>query len=245
MTAGPELVVLVGPAGAGKSTWAAARYRTSQVVSLDALREVVADDENDQDATADAVALLLAIVDARLSRRLTTVVDATNGVAAERAELLAAAGRHQVPAAAVVFGTALETCLARQRHRPLALPGRRWGRAVPDSVVRNQHQRTLDSLATLTTEGFARITTISPLPEGAPMATEISYQTYDAATDTTSSATFTVAHTVDNLGEADRLAKTHAAEHAGPNVDVDVTAVRRSDGRDLIQEWEHTHADVL
>ncbi|SCL21263.1 AAA family ATPase [Micromonospora aurantiaca (nom. illeg.)] len=155
--AGPELVVLIGAAGAGKSTWAAARYRMSQVVSLDALREVVADDENDQDATADAVALLLAIVDARLSRRLTTVVDATNGVAAERAELLAIADRHQVPAAAVVFGTALETCLARQRRRPVALPGRRWGRAVPDSVVRNQHQRTQDSLATLTAEGFARV----------------------------------------------------------------------------------------
>ncbi|RAO26101.1 Protein-serine/threonine phosphatase [Micromonospora noduli] len=110
--------------------------------------------------TADAVALLLAIVDARLSRWLTTVVDATNGVAAERAELLAAAGRHQVPAAAVVFSTPLETCLARQRHRPLALPGRRWGRAVPDSVVRNQHQRTLASLATLTAEGFAQVLTI-------------------------------------------------------------------------------------
>jgi predicted kinase len=154
---GPHLVVLIGAAGAGKSTWAAARYRTSQVVSLDVLREVVADDENDQDATADAVALLLAIVDARLSRRLTTVVDATNGVAAERAGLLAAAGRHQVPAVAVVFGTPLETCLARQRDRPAALPGRRWGRAVPESVVRNQHQRTRDSLATLTAEGFTHV----------------------------------------------------------------------------------------
>ncbi|WP_091459678.1 AAA family ATPase [Micromonospora inyonensis] len=154
---GPELVVLIGAAGAGKSTWAAARYRPSQVVSLDGLRAVVADDECDQDATADAVALLVTIVNARLSRRLTTVVDATNGVLTERAELLSAAARHQVPAAAVVFGTPLETCLDRQRHRPAALPGRRWGRAVPDSVVRNQHQRTLDSLATLTAEGFARV----------------------------------------------------------------------------------------
>ncbi|WP_018256022.1 AAA family ATPase [Salinispora mooreana] len=157
MTAGPELVVLVGPAGAGKSTWAAARYRTSQVVSLGALREVVADDENDQDATADAVALLLAIVDARLSRQLTTVVDATNGVAAERAELLAIAARHQMPAIAVVIDTTLDRCLDRQRQRPGPLPGRRWGRAVPDSVVRNQHQRTVASLDTLTAEGFVQV----------------------------------------------------------------------------------------
>ncbi|KAB1943158.1 AAA family ATPase [Micromonospora sp. ALFpr18c] len=155
--AAPELVVLIGAAGAGKSTWAADRYRSSQVVSLDALRAVVADDECDQDATADAVALLLAIVDARLSRRLTTVVDATNGVPAERAELLAAAARHQVPTTAVVFGTTLQTCLDRQRQRPGPVPGRRWGRAVPDSVVRNQHQRTRASLDTLTTEGFTRV----------------------------------------------------------------------------------------
>lgn len=72
-----QLVVLIGAAGASKSTWAAARYQASQVVSLDALRVVVADDECDQDANAHAVALLLAIVEARLSRQLATVVDAT------------------------------------------------------------------------------------------------------------------------------------------------------------------------
>lgn len=76
---------------------------------------------------------------------------------AERAELLAIAARHRVPTAAVVFDTALETCLYRQRRRPGPLPGRRWGRAVPDSVAHNQHQRTMASLNTLTAEGFAQV----------------------------------------------------------------------------------------
>jgi predicted kinase len=153
----PALVLLIGAAGSGKSTLARAHYRPEQIVSLDALRAVVADDENDQDATADAVAVLHSIVTARLSRRLTTVVDATNGVAAERAVLLAIAARYRVPAAAVVVDTDLATCLARQHDRPGPLPGRRWGRAVPESVVRNQHARTLMSLSALPGEGVTTV----------------------------------------------------------------------------------------
>lgn len=171
----PELVVLIGPAGAGKSTWAAARYQPHQVHSLDGLRAVVADDECDQDATADARTILAAIVDARLSRRLTTVVDATSTSAADRAWLLALAARHQVPAAAVVFLAPLQVCLARQAGRPGPAPGRRWGRAVPAAVVRDQHAHTLDSLNTLRAEGFTRIVHVDvdqeePMPDpGTPV----------------------------------------------------------------------------
>lgn len=38
---------------------------------------------------------------------------------------------------------------------------------------------------------------------------------------------------------------TTGAGHTGPDVNVDVTAVMRPDGRDLVREWEHTHVDVL
>jgi predicted kinase len=73
----PALIVLIGVAGAGKSTLAA-QWRPSQVLSLDAYRGIVSDDENDQEATADAVMVLHAVLDARLRRNLVTVVDATN-----------------------------------------------------------------------------------------------------------------------------------------------------------------------
>jgi predicted kinase len=43
----PALVVLVGPAGSGKSTWAATRYRAQEVVSSDQLRGVVGSGEYD------------------------------------------------------------------------------------------------------------------------------------------------------------------------------------------------------
>jgi predicted kinase len=153
----PTLVLLVGAAGSGKSTLAREHYQPTQVVSLDHLRAVVADDANDQDATTDAVALLQAIVAARLARRLTTVVDATNGVPSERAVLLALAVQHGVPAAAVVVDTDLQVCLGRQHDRPGPLPGRRWGRAVPESVVRNQHARSRASLMSLPGEGVMTV----------------------------------------------------------------------------------------
>ena len=43
----PALVVLVGPAGSGKSAWAAARYAPREVVSSDQLRAIVGSGEHD------------------------------------------------------------------------------------------------------------------------------------------------------------------------------------------------------
>lgn len=240
-TTAPQLVVLIGPAGAGKSTWAGAHYQPHQVHSLDQLRAVVSDDECDQDATADALVLLTAILHTRLARRLTTVVDATSTSVADRAWLLGIAAEHQVPAVAVTFTTPLEVCLARQAARPGPAPGRRWGRAVPAAAVTTQHADTHAALATLRAEGFTHVTEIGRAPRGAGVGTEIRYQMYAAATDTAGVATLTVAHTVDSLDEADRL----AANHARSDVDVHVTAVVRPDGRDLVQEWEQARADVL
>ncbi|MEO5901051.1 MAG: AAA family ATPase, partial [Ilumatobacteraceae bacterium] len=70
----PCLVVLVGPAGSGKSTWAAT-HLGAHVVSADSLRALVGEGANDLRASADAFAVLDAVVTARLRRGLTTVVD--------------------------------------------------------------------------------------------------------------------------------------------------------------------------
>ncbi len=52
----PELalVVLIGPSGAGKSTFARTHFKPTEILSSDACRGMVADDENDQAATGDA-----------------------------------------------------------------------------------------------------------------------------------------------------------------------------------------------
>ena len=79
----PAMVVLAGAAGSGKSTWAAERFRTAEIVSSDALRAAVGSGPSDLDASADAFALLDQIVAARSKRSLTTVVD-TLGLDPER-----------------------------------------------------------------------------------------------------------------------------------------------------------------
>lgn len=125
------LVLLVGPAGAGKSTWAARQRPATAVVSSDALRAAVSDDPTDQGATADAFRLLHTIVRARLVRGRTTVVDATNLTEGARRPLLSLAARSGRPVVAVVFDAPLDVCLARNAARP--------GRQVPESVVRQHH----------------------------------------------------------------------------------------------------------
>ncbi|MGQ7754419.1 AAA family ATPase (plasmid) [Streptomyces sp. WC2508] len=72
-----SLVVLIGPSGTGKNTLANT-WPASQVLSLDALREVVSNDAGTQDATGDAVAALHLLLEARMRRRLFTVIDSTS-----------------------------------------------------------------------------------------------------------------------------------------------------------------------
>lgn len=159
---GPALVVLIGVAGSGKSTYAA-RWPAQQVLSLDALRAAVADDECDQDATGDAAAVLHAIAAARLRRRLTTVIDATNVEAGVREHLVALATAHGMPAVAVVvLDVPLEVCRARNAARPGPRAGARWGRRVPDEVLVAQHEHLHASLPALRDEGFAEITVHRP-----------------------------------------------------------------------------------
>ena len=90
----PCLVVLVGASGAGKSSWAAEHFAPDQVVSSDRLRAVVGEGEEDLAASEDAFALLDQIVEHRLRRRLTTVVDTLGLDPERRASWLDLARRH-------------------------------------------------------------------------------------------------------------------------------------------------------
>ncbi|MCX5338481.1 ATP-binding protein [Streptomyces atratus] len=144
-----SLVVLIGPSGAGKST-VARTWPASQVLSLDALREVVSDDAGDQDATGDAVAALHLLLEARMRRRLFTVVDATNVTRSAREPLVAAAKRHDMLPIAVMVTTPGSVCIERQGPRPA-------NRTVPENVVVKQRQAMVDSHRTLKAEGFPEV----------------------------------------------------------------------------------------
>lgn len=157
----PAVVVLVGAAGAGKSTLAHCWDRHA-VASLDACRAQVSGDPADQDATPDAVWLLHRMVRNRSLAGLTTVVDATNLDPGHREPFVQMARACGLPAIAVVLTTPLEVCQARQRDRLGPLPGRKWGRRVPDEVVAAQHAAVIASIPALPTEGFSAVYVINP-----------------------------------------------------------------------------------
>jgi alkanesulfonate monooxygenase SsuD/methylene tetrahydromethanopterin reductase-like flavin-dependent oxidoreductase (luciferase family) len=128
----PALVVLIGAAGSGKSTWAAARYRPAEIVSADQLRSVVGSGEHDLAASADAFSLLDQIVAARLGRGLTTVVDTLGLDPGRRRDHLELARRAGLPAVAVLLGTSPVLCRDRNRARE---------RPVPATVLDGQLRR--------------------------------------------------------------------------------------------------------
>jgi protein phosphatase len=153
------LVALVGPAGAGKTTFAAANFGPSQVLSSDQCRLLVADDEADMSASAAAFAVLYFIAARRARRGLLTVIDATNVRRADRQRVIWLAARHKRPAVAILFALPLELCLARNQARV--------GRQVEPGVVREQWAQLSASAETLGEEGFSAIYTFRDGGDGA------------------------------------------------------------------------------
>ena len=145
----PGLVLLVGASGSGKSTFAARHFAPTEVVSSDRCRAWVADDENDQSATADAFAVLHQLVGLRLARGRLTVVDATNVQASAREHLVASARRAGLPATAIVFDLpdgVLEARRSARRDRTIS----------PDAVAR-QRDQLRGGLEGIAHEGFAAV----------------------------------------------------------------------------------------
>ena len=133
----PSLVVLVGAAGSGKSTFAARHFAPDEVLSSDAFRALVSGDPANQAATKPAFAALHRAVIARLRSRRLTVIDATNVQPHARRSLVARAAEAGVPVIAIVLDLPPDVVLARNAARPGAA-------AVPEPAVRAQ----LDALAT-------------------------------------------------------------------------------------------------
>src|SRR6476620_5964607 len=100
------LVVLIGTSGAGKSTFARAHFKPTEVLSSDFFRGLVADDENDQSASAAAFEALRFVAKKRLEAGRLTVVDATNVQREARKPLLELAREHDLFAVAVVLDVA-------------------------------------------------------------------------------------------------------------------------------------------
>jgi protein phosphatase len=143
-----SLVVLVGAAGAGKSTFASRRFGATQVISSDDCRAMVIDDPREQTASRAAFEVLHLIVRRRLEFGRLTVVDATNVEPRSRAELLDIARAHDVPAVAIVLDLPEELCAERAASRD---------RVVSRAVVHRQYTDLRAAAHLLDTEGFAAV----------------------------------------------------------------------------------------
>ena len=141
----PSLVVLVGPSGSGKSTWAAQNFRTEEIISSDRLRAMVGSGEHDLDASADAFSMLDQMVEARLRRRLLTLVDTLGFDEERRRRHLGLARELGLPAILVLFDVPEQVCRERNRERV---------RPVPSSTLTSQLRRFRQIRGNLADEGW-------------------------------------------------------------------------------------------
>ncbi len=142
------LVLLVGPAGSGKSTFAARHFLPTEVLSSDRFRAMICDDETEQDVTADAFHLLHLLAGRRLAWRRLTVVDATNLKSRDRRDLVRLASRQQAASVAVVLDLPPELVRARNLARL---------RQVPEHVLTRHLADFHSELSALEHEGFQAI----------------------------------------------------------------------------------------
>jgi predicted kinase len=147
------LVILVGAAGSGKSTFAARHFPAEAILSSDAYREAVSGDASDQAATDEAFERLEVDLDQRLLSGKLTVVDATNVQPWARKRLLRVARAHRRPAVGIVIAIPVEVSLERNAARPV--------RQVPPGVVRRHDRALRRSLAHLGEEGYMSVLVLS------------------------------------------------------------------------------------
>jgi predicted kinase len=142
----PRIVLLVGLPGSGKSTWVEGK---SGVLSSDALRELLADDPNNQNIHVRVFRALRDLLKHRLElKRPVTYVDATNLTPYERRPYIALADLFDGEIEAVFFDVAVSECLRRNHVR---------GRVVPDDVIHKMAERLVPPTKA---EGFSRVSVI-------------------------------------------------------------------------------------
>lgn len=144
-----SLVVLIGPTGSGKSSFARKHFLETEIVSSDYCRALVSDDETDQGATGDAFDLLRYTAGVRLKRRKLAVIDATSVRKEDRASLVALARKFHALPVALVLDIDPEVCHARNDGRA----NRDFGMHVPRNHSRNLRR----GLRGLQREGFRNI----------------------------------------------------------------------------------------
>ena len=143
--------MLVGPAGCGKSSFAAKHFQPTQIVSSDDCREMICDDPDNQRVTPLAFELMHSIIEMRLRLGRLTVADATNLKRQDRRPLTRLAEQAGFDTTAIVFNTPLDVCLARNARRR---------RVVPAEAIALQYDLLLKTMPAISREGFDHVWTL-------------------------------------------------------------------------------------
>jgi len=144
-----SLVVLVGPSGSGKSSFAKKHFLQTEILSSDYCRSLVSDDENDQKATTAAFEILHFIARKRLANGKLTVIDATNVQKEARGPLVALAREFHCLPCVIVFDLPRTVCHERNKDRP--------DRDFGSHVIRQQISQMKRNMRGLRYEGFRHI----------------------------------------------------------------------------------------
>ncbi|MCW3465719.1 AAA family ATPase [Chitinophaga nivalis] len=144
-----SLVVLIGPSGAGKSTFARRFFKPTAIISSDACRAMLSDNENDQTVSAAAFELARYIAAKRLEKGLLTVIDATNVQPAYRSDWIRLAREHHLLPVAVVLNMPEQLCQERNVQRA--------DRQLDASVITQQCLQLRRHIRDLRKEGFRHV----------------------------------------------------------------------------------------
>lgn len=144
-----SLVLLIGPAGSGKTSFAQAHFKPTEVLSLEQVRQLVADGAVDAAATEDAFAALSYLAMRRLAAGRLTVIDDRHLNSHTRRMLIGLAQEHHVIPVAIAFNLP-EAVLEQRNH------GRGVGNLAAEAIAQ-QHVAMRHALACLPQEGFRHV----------------------------------------------------------------------------------------
>jgi predicted kinase len=153
----PSLLVLAGPSGVGKSSFAERLLPTADVLSSDRMRGLISGDESSMEVSGQAFALLHEVAARRLRAGRSVIIDSTALEVSARAQLIEVARTAGVSAHLLLLEGSRALCLEGQKWRDRTVPVEAVERHLAlqqELVARIQSKR-------MAAEGFSTVLRVS------------------------------------------------------------------------------------
>ena len=144
------LTIMCGPPGAGKSYWIAQHRTTEELLSTEMVRRMSAIGRR---SSPNQLAGIKILAPDLLRQGRSVLVDACSTKPQDRRDWLTIARFASAHTRIVIVDTNLDTCLARQAERGSS--------GVPEGIIRQHADRMPHAIASIPSEGWGDIVTIS------------------------------------------------------------------------------------